>query len=251
MRAWFRVATLVVTLFLIEGAQSLERLGDVFSGYMAFETKGFDRLEKKIEKQETGHKPSIALQYVQQAHHAYDLGVMCNISKALGEKTSDLPDAADVVVHLRLGDVLKDDPVRDPWNSKAKLAYVKNRTYYEEALKNIPPAAKVEKVVLVFAFHLRDRDHQPSLNYIEHVEDFFTSRGYTVMKRTNGTVDSDFIYMSHAQFYIFGGGGYSCMTGLVVKCLGGHTAGELGGIFRTWESKCRHHSSNLTGYFLT
>ena len=125
--AWFRVATLVVTLFLIEGAQSLERLGGVFSGYMAFETKGFDRLEKKIEKQETGHKPSIALQYVQQAHHAYDLGVMCNISKALGEKTSDLPDAADVVVHLRLGDVLKDDPVRDPWNSKAKLAYVINQ----------------------------------------------------------------------------------------------------------------------------
>ena len=69
--------------------------------------------------------------------------------------------------------------------------------------------------------HSSQRTHQGSVVYKNHVDDFFRSRGYNVTHRWNHTPDEDLVYMSHAQTFVYSGGGFSLLVGECVVRLGG------------------------------
>lgn len=151
--------------------------------------------------------------------------VLCDIVSKHGD---DRPSGDMAIVHLRLGDVADDSrrTGEDLWlhGTGPVMFYIKNQSYYENvvgSMKQDHPG--ISTIVLTGStIHSGAKDHTPSLEYISLATGFFKSRGYNVIQRIAGhTPDDDFAYMSHAQVYVYGGGGYSRLVGECVERLGG------------------------------
>ena len=59
-------------------------------------------------------------------------------------------------------------------------------------------------------------------HYLSIIETFFKENGFRVIRRVNcGLPDEDFIFMSNADIFVQGGGGYSELIAKMVKMNGG------------------------------
>lgn len=193
-----------------------------------------------------------------------------------------LPDINDVVVHLRLGDVVDDSDVpmkhlkafEKSWiekndnknindsqidthesiyslsdrrkidisklkanflwehgsiGSDAVNGYVKNKTYFDHLLPLLPDPNMVHQVVIVGWIHHSGRGywgvehHRTSLLYKKKVISFFRDKGFNVTIRGEFPPDVDFMYMAHAKYFVYSGGGFSRLSGECVHRNGGTT----------------------------
>eukprot|EP00040_Diaphanoeca_grandis_P027371 m.155695 g.155695 ORF g.155695 m.155695 type:complete len:636 (-) comp30950_c0_seq3:594-2501(-) len=120
--------------------------------------------------------------------------------------------------------------------------YVYSQAYYCDMLQQLPP--EIDTVVLVGSVShwvlprlrkaSKDEVHHMvgkarSIEYVDRVAEFFTRLGYNVRQRISGvtseidyTPDEDMFYMTHAPWFIKGGGGFSHMLATLVTSLGGH-----------------------------
>jgi len=182
--------------------------------------------------------------------------IFCDLVKKRGETTfrpEQLPQPGDLVMHLRLGDVLDQqmqlDEVQDVFNygisivpsqirrmvnSQTTLGwwhYLKGKCYYEkvlEAINNSTAVAakqndnqKKRLIIVGSAIHTVNNENSNSLEFTRLVEEYFVQKGYEVQKRLDGMPDDDMVWMSHAPFFVTAGGSFSKVAAACVQRLGG------------------------------
>ena len=196
---------------------------------------------------------SIATEYLGRVPHAHGISpsfqnerdnVMCQIARERGmmqEVGPAVPSPDTLVVHLRVGDVTDVEAGGRAATSGAALfehgtAYVKARSYYECVVAQLPPTIH-NVTILGWSHHLNGgltsggelRHKQRPKNTNEYralVSNWFSQQGFRVSHRWEHTPDEDFIYMTHAQHFIYGGGGFSDLIGKCIHRFGGTTYGH-------------------------
>lgn len=150
---------------------------------------------------------------------------------------ADRPGASDVVVHLRVGDVvdyagfsveqlLASQRVFYP--NEPNSQYVKTLSFYKS--RNMTDFVRKRTVVLVAAAHAGwNATVVPPLPiksclYVHSIKDFFMELGAArVELRIGNTPDEDMYFMSQAKFLVPSGGGYS----RVAACFVMHNYGKV------------------------
>lgn len=132
------------------------------------------------------------------------------------------PASNELVVHLRLGD--------------AYLSMMKSNFYYHDKVAQAKKL-KMSKVTLIYGDHsisqmAKMNGQEPlksqggkllekAFNRVDAIEKIFTNAGLPVTKRINFNADCDLVYMANAKVFVSAGGGFSTMTGDMVRRRGG------------------------------
>ncbi len=210
----------------LDGRWGGYRLGDVVKGYCSRHNRCGDKYGAGWDSVEHNYREkwplSIATEYMHLTHSTNQYHILCDIVQRRGHNHS-IPRPNDAVVHLRLGDVLRKRLPSIMWEqgSGGEWKYVKNRAYYEHAIAALPP--HVRNVTIVAWDRHGSSDYTISVQYRNIVSKFFQNNGYHVSLRQEHLPDDDFIFMAHAQHFIYGGGGYSRLIGECVHRYGGIT----------------------------
>jgi len=163
------------------------------------------------------YRGSIATKYFNQKTKDQDYETLLKITK--DKDTYEIPGKKDLVIHLRIGDVLDweyADSIDDLLSGKNTWHYSKNYNYYEEKL-NLVKDKDIEKVILVGGFHTSS-DHTRSIYYVKKVKEFIEKKGYEVSTRIGeGNPDQDFAYMVNSNYFLKSGGGYSKLINKLAK----------------------------------
>jgi len=132
------------------------------------------------------------------------------------KNTNDLPKDNDFVLHLRIGDSIKD-------YQDGKFVYNSNINNYAIKIENIEKNIKLlkeKKVILLYG------NHQPHINekanklYLQHIRDLFTKNNISFEEKISGNPDKDFIYMCNSKLFGKSGGGFSSLIANYVKSKG-------------------------------
>jgi len=195
---------------------------------------------------------SLACAYSKQTSSAYNVAILLQILQEWKESgkllpTSELPQADEIVVHLRLGDALcaKHDfcgsAQPDCFQNSSDCftndghRYAYSKPDYEAVLELIKEKVGGSldnwKVVIVGnPYHWtrttdpRQGDFSVDRKYVSDVKELFIKSGFPEV-RVHGldgfTPDEDFMYMTSARMLVLGGGGYSELCARVVSHAGG------------------------------
>ena len=153
---------------------------------------------------------SIASQYMRQTDKNHDIDVLINLIKK--HRPNLRPEEGELVVHLRVGDVVNEAKytVKELLEKERAFSngnfYVKPLSYYEchPKTKN----GRIEKITLV-AGGCKAHDFTKSKEYIQAIKNFFEESGVSVQTRLGNNPDDDFVYMCRSRFFIRSGGGFS------------------------------------------
>lgn len=134
-------------------------------------------------------------------------------------KNMELPKENDLVLHLRIGDAIKD--------------FVNGKFVYNYDWFNISYATKIEvleqnidkikgkNVVIFYGNHMPS--NRPKINkninelYLQHIRDLFKKNNISFIEKNSGNPDKDFIYMCNSKTFVQSGGGYSKLIGKYVS----------------------------------
>lgn len=155
------------------------------------------------------------------------------------------------MLHLRLGDGLcgqydvgsadeckgaklgtKNPRIPSCWANKKDCfrQYTYPKDYYEPVAGDLLELVNTTTRIVVVAdpFHwtrnqdMRHGNYSINYAYMDNVVSFFRSKGFDVqIRQRSGGPDDDFVYMSSAQRFIPGGGGYAKLVSRVVTANGG------------------------------
>lgn len=144
------------------------------------------------------------------------------LKQIVNEKSKELkykPTNNDIILHLRVGDSLKD--FKDN-----KIVYFKNyATKLEDIEKNID-IFKNKNVLFFYGIHLpRDDDKKVWVEnknkltdlYLDKVKDIFNKNNISFQDKSSGNPDLDFLMMCSGKTFIQSGGRYSNLIGKIVK----------------------------------
>ena len=144
---------------------------------------------------------------------------MVRILEARAAAGALVPSPGDVVLHLRLGDVVKGPGC---WNASAnktggkggpedcRWPYVLPGTCYRWIPGRVPPNATII-IVTSIQHSTSDAEASNSCGYLESMVGFLVEQGYQVHVRLDRLADLDTIYMGMASKLIYAGGGFSFM----------------------------------------
>ena len=127
------------------------------------------------------------------------------------EKDAVTPKEDDLVVHLRLGDVVELTSYPLEYGVPGFLEPVEHYIQRIEELAKLTPLSK--RVVLVYGSHV-DALEEKSKAFITAVVDGIAHLGLVVEHRSE-TADDDFVFISNARRLVVSGGGYSDLAGNV------------------------------------
>lgn len=193
------------------------RIGDMVSTYSRFLDSG--------EKYHLKTFPnSIASEYMKKTKKFKKYNILADIVKERSNNTNDLPNDKDLIVHLRVGDVVED-------NSNNLSQILTNYSYnflhnYTCPIRNIQDKINkskenFDKIILVAGSH-KDILSPRSCKYIDVVKKYFENNGHIVELRLGKNPDDDFIFMSNAKYFIPScSGNYTFLVKKIVKILGG------------------------------
>jgi len=183
----------------------------------------------------------------------YRKDIFCDIVKRRGRAglaavpPRVLPDPGDVVVHLRMGDVLDNtmqpEEVEDVWNYGVSIVplqirdgvgkhtlgwwnYTKSKCFYSIMLAQLPANTTMKRVVIIGSSIHNTRQgskKKNSLIFSGLVRSFFEGEGYNVKVRLNGLPDDDMVWMSHASAFVCAGGRFSKLAHECASYFGGTT----------------------------
>jgi hypothetical protein len=193
------------------------RIGDMVSTYSRFLDSG--------EKYHLKTFPnSIASEYMKKTKKFKKYNILADIVRDRSNNTDDLPNDKDLIVHLRVGDVVED-------NSNNLSQILTNYSYnflhnYTCPIRNIQDKINkskenFDKIILVAGSH-KDILSPRSCKYIDVVKKYFENNGHIVELRLGKNPDDDFIFMSNAKYFIPScSGNYTLLVKKIVKILGG------------------------------
>jgi hypothetical protein len=160
-------------------------------------------------------------------------------SSSLPINSLNRPGPHDLVVHLRLGDVLTSDccidtvnppSIHDQWwslteedgfvNYDGNIKHNYNRAEYEILLNRIPSIVKFDKCVIVGAAHfLTNAQHQDrNYQYRNLVADYLHDKlNCTIEYYHNPHPDETFVYMAAAHWLVVAMGGFAQMAAACVR----------------------------------
>ena len=122
----------------------------------------------------------------------------------------ELPSGDDIVMHIRLGDVSRsacfDHEAKCRTDSR-KFPYQFTGKCYKELIQILPK--KLSHVVLVSSDKWNTNKQHESVSYKEKLIRLLEENGYSVTNKMDQYMDSDIAFMSHAKYFIGGGGGFS------------------------------------------
>lgn len=124
------------------------------------------------------------------------------------------PKNDDIVIHLRIGDVLM--PQLFGNNNSHKYFIPIRKIFY--ILKNIKKVAPHKNIILVYGNHkiLDDRLLQMNRNYLNRIIKILKFFELKYIFRSK-SADEDFYFMCHAKTFIKSNGNYSRIIGDIVK----------------------------------
>ena len=127
------------------------------------------------------------------------------------------PSADELVVHMRLGDVIEDSEhsvdVHLASRRKGYKLAVRPLSYYESVLSELRERAiEVRRVVLVSGDHKTGSGKPPrpkTADYIRKVVAWWQDKGFETEVKFNGEPDTDFVYMCRAEIFAPDTGGFT------------------------------------------
>lgn len=194
------------------------RLGDILKGYCIKnkEYKYINGIKKNLPN-------SIGSKYLNKTSDRKDKKLDLQIlNEILNDiKNKKKPNKNDIVVHLRLGDVLLD-------YKNDKFVYFKYKTKeYAIILENFEKTMKKidnkKKIILVYGIHNSNGEKKKILSeiYLKKIRKILKKYNFKFSERVNYNPDDDFYFMSQSNTFIKSGGGYSKIISQIVKLNGG------------------------------
>mmetsp|Transcript_107749 Transcript_107749/g.313630 ORF Transcript_107749/g.313630 Transcript_107749/m.313630 type:complete len:183 (+) Transcript_107749:240-788(+) len=149
------------------------------------------------------------------------MSALCGIVQKRGSEHPELlPQQDEVVLHLRLGDTVHNSSSTWAGEAGGKHHYDFGKKHYEDVIGKLQKLPEASRNLTVVGWTHHGGGLESDL-YRALVADFFEQRGYRVTRRFEHLPDEDFIYLSHAAYFVVGGGGYSRRAAECVKRLGG------------------------------
>ena len=200
--------------FLINEEKWLDyRLGDIICNYLR-EKKRFNYL-KNIEKNLPN---SIGGLYIKKTKHlekelqSYNYKILQDIINKK-KHLIYLPKKKDLVIHLRIGDIIKGS--KNNIKFKNNFWYGTNINLLDKKINEIKKK-KFKKVYLVYGAHKKKISIELNNKYIENVKKMLKKNNLIPILR-NTNPDDDFIFMSQSKHFVRSGGGFSNIISELVK----------------------------------
>jgi hypothetical protein len=170
---------------------------------------------------------SIATEYMKNTNKQKNYNILLSIVKQRTKETKDLPNKNDIVIHLRVGDVVEDNPA-DVITILSTYTYkdINSHSNYTAPLSDLDyKISKINqkdigKLIFVAGSHI-EMPTPKSCQYIEIVKRYFEDKGYNVQTRLGKKADEDFIFMCNAKYFVPAtNGGYTNLIKNIVKLMG-------------------------------
>lgn len=188
------------------------RLGDFIKGYIYENQKNNFLIYNKI------YKNKLALKYYNKVKNLPDDKKWNNFD--ILNKLTKSNKKLDVVLHLRIGDVIGD--YNKKTNTFEQRAGNKKYTYFYQpnVYINIAKELKkmnIKKINVFYGSHTDDFDENNKL-YVTKIKNIFESNNIKFIESSTNNADEDFILMSNSKIFIKSGGSYSrIISKLVLK----------------------------------
>lgn len=145
----------------------------------------------------------------------HDVNILNKIISLSPFKDYKKPEKNELVIHVRLGDVIINEIPKLVFNSKKNHRYLRNKIYYDNIVKKLPK--HIEKITLVTGFHYKN-GIKKSKEYLGLIEKFLNEKGYkNIQMFIDRNADEDFLYMSHCNYFVTSGGNFSNLVAKMVK----------------------------------
>jgi len=193
------------------------RLGDILRGWLKKNgsTKYLNNIEKKLPN-------SIAAKYLKETKNLQPKIYYNIIKSILNDLQYEKPNDDDIIVHLRIGDSIKDI-------NNNSINYLKNKnnevyaTIIENLEKTLQLLDKKNRCVLVYGTHidLSKKQKEYTKLYLDKIRELLKKYNFKFIEKINGNPDEDFYYMAHSKIFIKSGGGYSTIISNIIINNGG------------------------------
>lgn len=191
------------------------RFGDFIKGYIYKNQKKTFFIYSKI------YKNTLALKYYNEVKNIPDDEKWNNLD--ILNKLTESNNNLDVVLHLRLGDVIGDyNKETNTFNQRdgnKKYTYFYQPNVYINIVKELKKL-NIKKVNVFYGSHTDDFDENNKL-YVNKIKSIFESNNIEFIESLTNNADEDFILMSNSKIFIKSGGGYSRIIGRLVLIKGG------------------------------
>ena len=188
------------------------RFGDFVKGYIYKNQKKKFLIYCKI------YKNTLALKYYNEVKNLPDDKKWNNLD--ILNKLTKSNKKLDVVLHLRLGDVIgdynKEKNIFEQRAGNKKYTYFYQPNVYINIVKELKKL-NIKKVNVFYGSHTDDFDENNKL-YVKKIKNIFESNNIEFIESLSNNADEDFILMSNSKIFIKSGGGYSrIIKNLVLK----------------------------------
>lgn len=151
----------------------------------------------------------------------------------LNEIVSDMRSSSNVpktIVHIRAGDTIFNASLQfhmsQTFSGHNLIVYDYDKNYYQKVILKLRKYNVTRISIVASTLHLANQKNvqqqNENMKYIHMVRNFFIKSKFNASLRINqGTPDEDFLYMSGANIFVQGGGGYSQLIARFVKYNGG------------------------------
>ena len=192
------------------------RLGDFISGYL------YKKDKKIFDFMITNYKDSICVKYYNKIKNLSDSKKWSNY-KILNElvdevELENLPQEKDIVIHLRLGDIINYKNNQFKFNEHISGSNSNNSFSNNQYGTNLSELKKFilknrnefNKFIFVYGIHYKPiQGLNPSIKYLEDLRNFLRQNKINFEERHNNNPDIDFAFMCKSKHFMPSGSGFS------------------------------------------
>ena len=187
------------------------------------------RARKKCGSESEWGRETLGMAYLNATESGYDYALLEELIDAYRERhDAPIPAADTLVIHLRLGDVIRLSRLPADYLLVCSGPAYRNHTQVKSVYEYLYDAKKTNltTVVLVGGSHTTLELDDDSWFYALAIKRAFEVAGYDTSLRLEPRPDEDFIYMSRAKNFIQGAGGYSYYASKLAEMNGGKIWGR-------------------------
>ena len=187
------------------------------------------KLKKKCGSDSDWGRETLAAAYARRANRSHDFDLAARlVDEYRLRRFVPKPPTEALVVHLRLGDVVRGSELPASVLLVCSGPAVKNHTVVKSVYELLADAkrANTSRVILVGGSHTPLEPDDPSWFYALATHYAFQLAGYDASLRLETNPDDDFAFMSFANKFDVGCGGYSRIIAMHVEQRGGTIVGR-------------------------
>lgn len=202
------------------------RLADLVKGFIYYqERNNYNNFSNKFPN-------SIGAEYISKTKQLSDnkkhnnLKILDKICQTKIKKMGlQLPQEDELVVHIRLGDVLEDYKDGKFIFSNTNFE-IQPEQYKKLFLKeNETFSDKIKNIYILYGIHeiWGNRLKNINLKYLEEIRKILVGSGFNVIDKNSTNPDNDFLFMISSKHFVEGKGGFSKLISKLVKYNNGST----------------------------